>query len=349
MPRSYTIIEQPYVKDQGFYQENQLKTIMVTQEIGGIATKHCIEIAEVGEERGGVVVSFAGTPIGADDYYPPEREVNRIGARIIGVGRPGYGESTHQHDRRVCDAAEWVQEVTDALGIKKFSVIGRSGGGPHALACAALMPDRVEKAVVLSGTSPLMRDAMGYAEDRSEAKWIRNMSQGNQNAFSAAFQRSPAVLEWITMMRRHLLDNPYAIIESLREDQDKPLPNSDYNTLLSRGNIHRVARAHQAAVRSGVHGWWGDVLAIADPRGWGYKLGKVACPTLVIGHYNDPYTPVWHAERLAKAIGENAMLIRGNLGHFASIELTPLALEWLVAQNTGHEEAAIKAIWQQIC
>ncbi|MEK8107497.1 alpha/beta hydrolase [Micromonospora sp. M12] len=77
--------------------------------------------------------------------------VYRLGVHLVCYDRPGYGDSDRHEGRRVADAAADVKAIADDLGIERFAVVGRSGGGPHALACAALLPDRVTRAAVLVG------------------------------------------------------------------------------------------------------------------------------------------------------------------------------------------------------
>lgn len=79
--------------------------------------------------------------------------------RLISFDRPGYGGSERLPGRRVADVAADVAAIADAMGLDTFAVVGRSGGGPHSLACAALLPDRVTRVAVLVGLAP--RDAQG--------------------------------------------------------------------------------------------------------------------------------------------------------------------------------------------
>lgn len=78
--------------------------------------------------------------------------------RLLSYGRPSYGGSTPQPGRNVASAAADVAQIADALGVGQFAVMGVSGGGPHALACAALLPDRVTGAICLASPAPLTDD-----------------------------------------------------------------------------------------------------------------------------------------------------------------------------------------------
>src|SRR5690242_6889585 len=100
-----------------------------------------------------------GTPnVGA----PPEplfEAAKERRLRWLGYDRPGYGGSTPLANRDIASAAADVASIADGLGLERFAVMGHSGGSPHALACAALLPDRVVAAVCVSGLAPF--DAAG--------------------------------------------------------------------------------------------------------------------------------------------------------------------------------------------
>ena len=81
----------------------------------------------------------------------------------VGYDRPGWGGSTPRPDRSVGSAAADVAAVVDALGIDRLAVMGRCGGGPHALACAALLPDRVLAAVSASGSAPYSSPGLDWS------------------------------------------------------------------------------------------------------------------------------------------------------------------------------------------
>ena len=128
-----------------------------------VADDRQIGFAEFGDPQGKPVFWLHGTP-GARRQIPTEARIyaeeNHI--RLIGVDRPGIGSSTaHQYDN-VAGFPEDLRTIADTLGIQKMTVIGLSGGGPYALACAAVMPDRVLAVAVLGGVAPIVgSDAIG--------------------------------------------------------------------------------------------------------------------------------------------------------------------------------------------
>ncbi|MEV5498836.1 alpha/beta fold hydrolase [Nonomuraea fuscirosea] len=101
--------------------------------------------------RGSPVFYLHGTPGSRVGPLPKHGLLYRLGIRLITYDRPGYGDSDRQVGRQVGDVASDVATIADRLGLDRFAVVGRSGGGPHALACAALLGDRVTRAAVLVG------------------------------------------------------------------------------------------------------------------------------------------------------------------------------------------------------
>ena len=111
-----------------------------------------------------------GTPGSRSGPRPRASLLYWLGVRLICYDRPGYGGSDRHENRKVADAASDVLAIADRLGIKKFGVVGRSGGGPHALACAALLEGRVTSAAALVGLAPT---------DATELDWLAGMTGSN--------------------------------------------------------------------------------------------------------------------------------------------------------------------------
>src|SRR5262245_22879736 len=114
-----------------------------------------------GDAGGWPVFLLHGTPGSRNGPRPRSGVLYRLGVWLISYDRPGYGRSPRHAGRLVADAAADVETIANELSIDRFSVVGRSGGGPHALACAALLGDRVARAAVLVGLAPT--DARGLA------------------------------------------------------------------------------------------------------------------------------------------------------------------------------------------
>src|ERR671911_2211559 len=138
---------------------------MVTEtdlKLGDGRTLHVYDTGADGADGRLAVFWHHGTPnIGA----PPEplfAAAARLGIRWVSYDRPGYGGSSPYRDRDVASAADYVSCVADAPGIDRFAVMGHSGGGPHALACGALLPDRVLGVVVVAGLTPFGAEGLDW-------------------------------------------------------------------------------------------------------------------------------------------------------------------------------------------
>src|SRR5579863_4019654 len=110
--------------------------------------------AEWGDPDGAPVFALHGTPGCRLNRHPNQELLRSTGARVITYDRPGYGGSDRLAGRRVTDCVADLLAVADALGLERFAVRGGSGGGPHALAVAALAPDRVTRALCSVGAAP---------------------------------------------------------------------------------------------------------------------------------------------------------------------------------------------------
>ena len=135
-----------------------------------------LAVLEAGDESGHAVVAIHGTPASGVLWRGLVEDAEARGIRLLGYDRPGYGASDPHRGRTVADAAGDVAAIADALGIDRFAVEGGSGGGPHTLACAALLPDRVVAAASLAGVAPYPADGLD---------WLDGMGQDNLDEFAA--------------------------------------------------------------------------------------------------------------------------------------------------------------------
>jgi pimeloyl-ACP methyl ester carboxylesterase len=139
-----------------------------------------LAVAEWGDPSGLGLFALHGTPGGRISCWEDPAIYARHGLRRFTLDRPGYGESTRQPGRSVADIVADITFIADTLGVSSFAVTGGSGGGPHALACAALMPDRVLRCLASVSIAP-------YGPDGIEGDaWFDGMTQGNVIEFRAA-------------------------------------------------------------------------------------------------------------------------------------------------------------------
>ena len=130
------------------------------------------------------LVFHHGTPGAAVRFAPLAEAAERHGLRLVSPGRPGYGASTPQPGRSIGDVAADVSSLLDAIGADRFLSIGLSGGGPHSLACAALLADRCIAAATLAGVGPANADGLDF---------VAGMGEENVAEFGAAFKGRAAL------------------------------------------------------------------------------------------------------------------------------------------------------------
>jgi pimeloyl-ACP methyl ester carboxylesterase len=257
------------------------------------------------------VVWHHGTPnIGAPPapLFPAS---DRLGIRWISYDRPGYGGSTRRIGRDVASAAADVAYVTDALGVDRFAAIGHSGGGPHALACAALLPDRVLRAVVVAGLAPYGADGLD---------WFAGMAPSGVTSLRAALEGREAKERY----EASAPDDPSVFIPS-----DHAALAGDWSWFLP---IVRAGLAH------GLGGLVDDDLAVVRP--WGFAPEDVAAPTLLLHGRLDRMVPSSHGEWLAGRLPTSELRLRPEDGHISVLRSAPRALEWLQARAASRPRPA---------
>jgi pimeloyl-ACP methyl ester carboxylesterase len=246
-----------------------------------------LAVVEAGDPKGPAVVVHNGTPMSRLLYEPNVADCEARGLRLIGYDRPGYGDSTPQPGRTVADAARDVATIADALGIERFATWGISGGGPHALACAALLPDRVVAAASLASVAPYDADGLD---------WLAGMGEANVREFG------------LTLEGRDKLE------PALREERDGMIAGGMHGleealrTLLSPVDAAAFSgetadymfEAFRVGSEERIDGWVDDDLAFAAP--WGVDVRQIRVPVLLWQGKEDRFVPFSHGEWLARRI-----------------------------------------------
>ncbi|WP_062385993.1 alpha/beta fold hydrolase [Demequina iriomotensis] len=222
------------------------------------------------------------------------------GFRWVSLDRPGYGGSTRREGRCVADVAEDVAAVADELGIARFAVAGHSGGGPHALACGAMLPDRVLATVAVASLAPY--GAAGL-------DWYGAMGAGGRAELEAA-----AI-------------GPAALRAQLEAEWDPEMfTDEDHGVLAGAwswfGGIVKAAMAH------GPDAMVDDDLAYVTD--WGFDPADAAANPVLIAHGGrDRVVPMTHGQWLAAAIpGAGWRAYEGD-GHVSVLLHADDLLDWL--------------------
>ena len=168
-----------------------------------------LTIEECGEPDGKPIFLMHGTPGSRLGPRPRAIVLHQLGVRLIAFDRPGYGGSDRKFGRKVADVATDVAMIADALALDRFAVLGRSGGGPHALACAALLPDRTTRVAALVGLAPSEAEGLD---------WFAGMTQANITEYSAARLGHGAVAERLELAAAQIRADPRRMIAQLYAD-----------------------------------------------------------------------------------------------------------------------------------
>jgi pimeloyl-ACP methyl ester carboxylesterase len=242
-----------------------------------------------------------GTPNLGSPPRPLFAAAERLGLRWVSYDRPGYGGSTPCPGRDVASAAGYTAAVADALGLGRFAVLGHSGGGPHALACAALLPERVVGAISGAGLAPFGAEGLD---------WFAGMAaSGVASLRAAAAGREVKV--------RH---------EAAHGDAYDPefLP-EDWAAL--EGSWAWLGEVAQAAMAQGRGGLIDDDLAYVTP--WGFDPAQVKAPALLLHGRRDRVVPCSHGEWLARRCPAAELRLSPEDGHVSVLRGAEAALEWL--------------------
>ena len=254
-----------------------------------------------------------GTPCAAVWFDPLVSAASRAGLRLVTYSRPGYAGSTSRPGRSVADAAADVTAILDALGASTFVTMGWSGGGPHALACAALLPDRCAAATSLAGVAPYPADGLD---------WLAGMGQENIEEFSAAIEGESALSPALQTMAKDLHAirgaDVAAALGGLVSDVDKRALTGEF--------AGAVAASFRGAVSTGIEGWRDDDLAFT--RDWGFDLATIRCPVAVWQGGQDRMVPFSHGQWLATHIPTARVHLFPDEGH---LSLAVASLDRIVA------------------
>lgn len=249
------------------------------------------------------LVWIGGNPGSRLSRHPDPAFYERHGLDAVTFDRPGYGRSTRLPGRSVADTASDVRELIDALGWSRCEIVGLSGGGAHALACGALIAERVSVVAVVGSPSPPAEtpgwEANLLVENRRSRELVRHDRDGLDGHLRVSAER--------------IVDEPLAVIAGMMEEAPEPdvafLQRPDMAAMLTESLSEAFAVSH--------HGWFDDTVAINTD--WGFNLGTVGVPVLIFHGALDRNAPVSQARALSEVLPRAYLTIWPDLGHISSL------------------------------
>jgi pimeloyl-ACP methyl ester carboxylesterase len=269
-----------------------------------------LTVLELGDPAGAPIVFHHGTP-GSRKAHNQKASV-LAGSRAIFYDRPGYGGSDREPGRDVAACAADVAAITDAFGIEHFAVSGSSGGGPHALACGALLPDRVTRVAVVAGFAPA---------DDPDLDFLAGMSDLNVEELRAALEGEASLTRQLEAVVESASADPGAIIDEIVSE----LPEPDRRAL-ARPDIRAVFRETIGESVRNLRGWIDDDLAFARP--WGFNIGDVGQEALLLQGEFDMLVPRAHMAHIASKLPHGRLEILRGAGHTVFDEMVDV-VRWL--------------------
>jgi pimeloyl-ACP methyl ester carboxylesterase len=249
--------------------------------IGERVVNYCL----YGPADGTPVISHSGSP--GTRWKRPNvvAAVERAGVRMLVPDRPGYGGSTRRAGRRVADAADDAGRLADAVGWARFAVHGHSGGGPYALACAALLPERVTRCAVGAGTAPSHADGVDFFGrlDPSRGKAFRLALEGEETL--RPFMAEAGIMATIAAGGPEMLPEP-----------GEPGPLRPARAIDDPAAMARL----RATFADSLDGWVDDQFAAVHP--WGFDVAGIATPVGIWHGSRDTRMPRAHSDWLAARI-----------------------------------------------
>jgi pimeloyl-ACP methyl ester carboxylesterase len=261
----------------------------------------------------------------------------RLGINLICYDRPGYGGSDRHRNRCVADAAADVLAIADKLRLGTFGVVGRSGGAPHALACAALLDGRVDSVAALVGLAP---------PDAADLDWYDGMTNSNTAEYGRAEDDPRAVAATLKERAKQIRDDPEFLLKLLRPELTRP----DRRVVDEVAIQRLLTETYAEALRRGPQGWIDDTLALRRP--WGFDLAKIDVPVLIWHGLDDRFSPVSHSRWLAdhiRADREDArveIVLKRDAAHFDAVQVLPDVLTWMKG-FAGSERLGVKRAHQR--
>lgn len=264
-----------------------------------------LDVWLAGPHDGTPFLFHSGTPGNGMPFAWHVARLAERGLRYVSITRPGYGSSTRREGRRVADVVDDVRTVLDHLGIDRAYVGGWSGGGPHALACAALLPDRVLGTALIAGVAPYPAEGLD---------WLAGMGEENVAEFGATLEGGEAL---------RVVVEPQAEAMRVITPADVAASFGDLIDDVDRGALDGpdlasyLADLFHEAFRVGYWGWFDDDIAFTTP--WGFDIDSIPGRVHLWQGGHDRMVPYAHGQWLASHCGGACVHLSDDQGHLSLV------------------------------
>jgi pimeloyl-ACP methyl ester carboxylesterase len=263
-----------------------------------------LDVYSGGQEDGIPLLFQSGTPSAGIPYPPFLETLAERDMRYVAFSRAGYGSSTRRPGRSVADVATDVATVLDQVEADRVYTIGWSGGGPHALATAALLPERVIAVATIGGVAPYPAEGLDF---------LAGMGEENIEEFEAALAGPEQLIpfkERAAPIWRNVTPGEVAdAFGDLIDDVDRGS--------LTGAFAEWGAELFHEALREGYWGWFDDDMAFVKP--WGFELAAIRAPVFVWQGGHDRMVPYAHGEWLAAHIPTAVPRLLPEQGHLTLV------------------------------
>lgn len=257
---------------------------------------------EYGDKEGIPVMVFHGTPGSKFWYSEDDEHAHSLGVRIISTDRPGFGTSDKMANRSLLDWPNDLLELADGLGLDQFSVIGVSGGGAYAAACAYTIAHRLSHVSMVSSVAPF-----------KNGKPPKSMLKENRIAF-ALCKYAPWLVNYSYKLQKKLMEQkPEKFIAEVKKG-NKHLNEGDRQYIQTDEQIKDMMVHLKGAFLIRVDGVVEELILLAKP--WGFEFKDIDIPIHIWHGESDRMAPFEEIENVARALPQPIKHFVPKAGHF---------------------------------
>ena len=271
--------------------------------------------AQFGDADGQPIIFFHDLWGNRNLRHPDDSILARLGIRLIGVDRPGYGMSTRKSGRSLMDVVDDVMLLSKAMKLERFSVLGFSAGGPYALACAYRFPQIVRRCAIVAPLPPMDHE-QGFRALHPVYGRMFQLAGGNESFFRLLMRG----FFWFDSQR-----GPDQFIKELGG-----LMSTADQAVLSNINLFNSRRDIWGEIRSGGSDRLADEM-VTLTKPWGFRLQSISVPVDIWWGEADGFCAPGVGERMAAMITKAHFRLEPQAGHFMLFSHWQAILQQLVA------------------